>query len=196
MWERKRRARASDPGGARRERASVLLDRRGFLAGALALAAWPRHSLAEEPKAGALPEPALRALPGSEFVYVSPLHRDGRESTCHAEVWYGWLDDAVVLITSKDSWKARSVTRGLDRARLWVGGHGRWKTSLGGRSEEFLKAPSFEGRARVSKEAPLLERLLAVYEKKYPAEIGRWRDRFRAGLASGERVLLIYEPVA
>ena len=194
MWERKRRARASDPGGARRERASVLLDRRGFLAGALALAAWPRHSLAEEPKAGALPEPALRALPGSEFVYVSPLHRDGRESTCHAEVWYGWLDDAVVLITSKDSWKARSVARGLDRARLWIGSHGRWKTPLG-LSEEFRKAPSFVGRARVSKDAALLDRLISVYDKKYPAKIGRWRDRFREGLASGERVLILYENV-
>jgi hypothetical protein len=196
MWERKRRGRASDPGGARPRGAGVLIDRRSFLAGALALVAWPRRTFAEEPKAAALPEPALRALPGSEFVYVSPLHRDGRESTCHAEVWYGWLDDAVVLITSKDSWKARSVARGLDRARLWVGSHGRWKTSLGGRSEEFRKAPSFDGRARVSKEAALLERLLTVYEKKYPAEIGRWRDRFRESLASGERVLLIYQPTA
>jgi hypothetical protein len=196
MWERKRRDRASDPGGARPRGASVLIDRRDFLAGALALAAWPRAVRAEEARGPALPEPALRALPGSEFVYVSPLLADGRESTCHAEVWYGWLDDAVVLITSKDSWKARSVAKGLDRARLWVGSHGRWKTALGGRSEEFRQAPSFVGRARVSREAPLLERLLGVYEKKYPAEIGRWRDRFREGLASGERVLLVYQPTA
>ncbi len=200
MWERKRRDRASDPGGARPRGAGVLIDRRSFLAGALALVAWPRRT-AGEPKAPAppepaLPEPALRALPGSEFVYVSPLHRDGRESTCHAEVWYGWLDDAVVLITSKDSWKARSVAKGLDRARLWVGSHGRTKTPLGGGREEFRQAPSFVGRARASRDAALLERLLAVYEKKYPAEIGRWRDRFREGLASGERVLVIYQPTA
>jgi hypothetical protein len=194
MWERKRKARASDPGRTRG--AGALIDRRAFLAGTLAVLAWPRAGSADDAKAPELPEPALRALAGSEFVYVSPLRGDGRESTCHGEVWYGWLDDAVVLVTSKDSWKARSVAQGLDRARLWVGSHGRWKTPLGGRSEEFRQAPSFVGRARVSKDAALLERLLVVYEAKYPAEIGRWRDRFRSGLASGERVLLIYQPTA
>jgi hypothetical protein len=158
--------------------------------------AWPRPGSTDDEQSPALPEPALRALPASEFVYVSPLLGDGRESTCHGEVWYGWLDSAVVLVTSKDSWKARSVAKGLDRARLWVGSHGRWKAALGGRSEAFRQAPSFVARARVSKDAALLEKLLAVYETKYPAEIGRWRERFRAGLASGERVLLIYAPTA
>jgi hypothetical protein len=170
------------------------LDRRRFLVGALALAAWPRRSFAGDPAGAALPEAALAALPRSEFVYVSPLRRDGRESTCHGEVWYGWLDGAVVLVTSKDSWKARSVAKGLDRARLWVGSHGRWKTPLGGR-EEFREAPSFLGRARTSRDPALLDRLISIYEQKYPAEIGRWRDRFRAGLASGERVLILYDPV-
>ena len=193
MWVRRRRARASDPGRGRDAGASI--DRRRFLVGALALAVWPRRSLAAPAAGTALPAALLEALPESEFVYVSPLHGDGRESTCHAEVWYGWLDDAVVLITSKDSWKARSVAKGLDRARLWVGSHGRWKTPLGGR-EEFRKAPSFVGRARVSKDAALLDRLISVYDEKYPTEIGRWRDRFREGLASGERVLILYEPVA
>jgi len=192
MWEKRRKARASDPVGAA---AGVVLDRRGFLAAALALLAAPRGSFAGESAGAALPDAARSALPGSEFVYVSPLRRDGSESTCHGEVWYGWLEDAVVLITSSESWKARSVAKGLDRARLWVGSHGRWKTPLG-ESDDFLRAPSFVGRARVSKDAALLDRLLVVYEKKYPAEIGRWRDRFRAGLASGERVLLIYEPTA
>lgn len=192
MWEKRRKARASDPGGAA---AGVTLDRRGFLTAALALLAVPRGSFAGDTAGAALPEAARSALASSEFVYVSPLLRTGSESTCHGEVWYGWLDDAVVLITSRDSWKARSVAKGLDRARLWVGSLGRWKTPLG-KSDDFLRAPSFVGRARVSKDPALLDRLLVVYEKKYPAEIGRWRDRFRAGLASGERVLLIYEPVA
>ncbi len=38
--------------------------------------------------------------------------------------------------------------------------------------------------------------MIAVYEKKYPSEIGSWRDRFKSGFASGERVLIVYEPVA
>jgi hypothetical protein len=195
MWERKPKARASEATRHPRD-AGALVDRRTFLAGTLAVLAWPGRSLADDAKASALPEAALRALPASEFVYVSPLLADGRESTCHGEVWYGWLDGAVVLITSKDSWKARSVAKGRDRARLWVGSHGRWKNALGGRSEAFRQAPDFVGRARVSRDAALLEKLLAVYETKYPAEIGRWRERFREGLASGERVLLVYAPAA
>ena len=41
----------------------------------------------------------------------------------------------------------------------------------------------------------LLERLLALYEKKYPREIASWRDKMRDGYTSGERLLLRYTPV-
>lgn len=191
MPVRRARARASEPtspvGDCR-------LDRRGFLAAALAfgLGFQRRAFAASEP--GALPPEAREALAGSRFVYVSPLRPDGAESTCHGEVWYAWLDGSVALVTSTSSWKARSVARGQDRARIWVGDHGRWKGTFGTR-EEFRKAPSFVARARTSKDADLLERMLGVYDRKYPDEIGRWRDRFREGLASGERLILLYDPV-
>jgi hypothetical protein len=38
--------------------------------------------------------------------------------------------------------------------------------------------------------------MLVDYERKYPDGIGKWRDRFREGLASGERVILLYDPVS
>ncbi|MEM9173970.1 MAG: hypothetical protein AAGC67_01960 [Myxococcota bacterium] len=149
----------------------------------------PRGVVAAEPG----PVPA-KLLEESPFVYVSPLRRDGAESTCHAELWYAWLDDAVVVIVSSDRWKATALARGLDRARIWVGDHGLWKTWYGGRNEDFRRAPNFVGKGEAVKEGALLERLLARYEVKYPDEIADWRDRMRNGFADGSRTLIRYTP--
>ena len=81
----------------------------------------------------------------------------------------------------------------VDGARIWVGDYGPWKKLLGG-GETFRKAPSFDARAAAVKAPALLERLLASYTKKYPAEIGKWRDRFTEGYADGSRVLIRYTP--
>jgi hypothetical protein len=166
------------------------LDRRGFLAAAAGAAAWlvaPGRARAADP-----PPEALPLLEKSEFVYISPLLADGRESTCHGEVWYGWLDGGVVLITAKSSWKARALGRGLARARIWVGDHGRVGGMLG--RDAFREAPSFEASARRERDAALLDRLMALYRKKYLDEIGSWEGKMRSGFQSGERVLIRYAP--
>ena len=170
----------------RAERAPEGIDRRGFLCGSLALLVAP----AALARAAELEQ----ALEKSGFVYVSPLLADGSESTCHGEVWFGWIDGAVVINTSKETWKARALERGLDRARIWVGDHGRWKRLLGS-NRAFLQAPSFEARAERRKDDALLDRLLAIYERKYPGEIAKWRDRMRNGHADGSRILIRYTPV-
>ncbi len=144
-------------------------------------------------RAAALPEATVAALERSQFVYVSPLCSDGGESTCHGEVWYGWLSGEVVLITGRDAWKSRALAKGLDRARIWVGDHGRWKRFIG-RNEAFRAAPSFEARATTVRDEVLLERLLAFYEQKYPAEIADWRGDMRRGYADGSRILIRYAP--
>jgi hypothetical protein len=166
-----------------------LIDRRSFLGASVGLLLWPSDLFARK-----LPESLTTALEESGFVYVSPLRADGAESTCHGEVWYAWLDGAVVLNTRPQTWKARALARGLDRARIWVGDHGRWKNALGMRNEAFRKAPHFEARAEISRDAALLERLLAAYEKKYPEEIADWRDKMRQGFHDGSRVLIRYVP--
>lgn len=133
-------------------------------------------------------------LEKSPLVYISPLLANGKESTCHGEVWFSWQGGSAMIITAKGGWKARSLARGQDRARLWVGDFGRWKQLIG-RNEEFRKAPSIDAKGRVVKDSAVFARLLADYEKKYPAEIGEWRDRFKKGFASGESVLIAYEPI-
>lgn len=169
------------------------IDRRDFLRIALAVGALPW--IGRPARAAGLSGEATALLETSPYVYVSPLRGDGQESRCHGEVWFAWLDGNVVLITAREGWKARSATTGSRKARLWVGDHGRWK-GLTGKNEAFRAAPSFDAQARIVKDDALLDRLIAVYEKKYPGEIGRWRDRFRSGFASGERVLVVYEPIA
>ena len=57
------------------------------------------------------------------------------------------------------------------------------------------REPSFEARAEGIKDDALLDRLLAIYERKYPGEIAKWRDRMRNGHADGSRILIRYTPV-
>jgi hypothetical protein len=141
-----------------------------------------------------VPFPTASQFEKSPFVYISPLLEDGRESSCHAELWYGWLDDSIVVTVARDGWKATALDRGHTQARIWVGDHGRWKTWYGGRNEAFRNAPHFDARGEETRDPKLLDRLLALYETKYPEEIASWRDAMRNGSADGSRTLLRYTP--
>jgi hypothetical protein len=178
MSVKRRTAAASSAGLTRREL---------LVLGAGAALAWPLSARA------ALPADVTGLLERSGFVYVSPLTSAGGESRCHGEVWFGWLDGRVVLITASTSWKARALERGLARTRIWVGDHGRVGRILGS-NDAFRQAPSFEATAARSRDAAQLDRLMAAYRKKYPNEIGSWEPRMRSGFASGERVLITYAP--
>jgi len=145
-------------------------------------------------RAAALPAATRTALAASPYVYVSPLRSDGSESRCHGEVWFGWIDGAVLVNTSPDRWKAVAVSRGLDRARIWVGDFGRWKQVIG-KNEAFRDGPSFDARAELATEAGLIDVLLEQYDRKYPAEIATWRDKMKQGVADGSRVLIRYRPL-
>ena len=171
-----------------------MIHRRGLLGAGLGLLLFPTAIFAR-PRHPALATP-LRTRPGqnrlfrrlalaaeterelakSRYVYISPLGSAGAESRCHGEVWYGWIDGAVVIITKATTWKTRSLGRGLDRAHA------------------FRSAPSFTAKASITRDAKLLDRLLERFETKYPDEIGNWRDRMRAGFADGSRVLIRYAP--
>ena len=171
------------------------IDRRGFLGALLAVAATPLIARVARAAGDAGPTKpgVVTYLETSPYIYVSPLQKNGQESTCHAEVWFAWIGGAAVIITASDRWKAKSLASGHDRARIWVGDFGRWK-QLVGHNEDFRKAPLIDTTARFVKDPAVLDQLIAAYEKKYPAEIGKWREKFKAGFASGERVVIAYEP--
>jgi len=175
------------------------MDRRRFFAVTGSALLWPAFRAgAQEAPAQAAPKPIdpklRKALETSQFVYVSPINSNGRESRCHGEVWFGFIDDSVVLITSTQSWKVRALVRGRNRARVWAGSYGRWKR-LVGYNESFRKAPSFEAEARFVRDDALLEKLLETYDRKYPDEIRRWRKRMRDEYLAGTRVIIRYTPV-
>jgi hypothetical protein len=171
-----------------------LIDRRRFLGASCGLLLWPLVKPTPANSKPLLEGATLKALAESPYVYVSPLLSDGEESSCHAEVWFGWIDGSVVVNTSPDRWKSISVKRGLDRARIWVGDYGRWKRSLG-KNEGFRSGPVFDARAESIEDVGVLDRLLAIYETKYPTEISKWRGPMREGFHDGSRVLIGYRPV-
>jgi hypothetical protein len=143
----------------------------------------------------ALPSAVVAELQKSPLVYVSPLLADGRESTCHGEVWFAWQDGAVWTTTAAGRWKARSIARGLDRARIWVGDYGRWKALIG-RNEQFREGASFLASAEAVSDQAAFDGLMKIYERKYPKEIANWRDKMRAGYADGTRILVRYAPLS
>lgn len=187
-------ARASD----RESRISGGIDRRTFLGGAALALLAPGRVLAEE-RSSTSPRiiaAATDVIEKSPFAYISPLKKDGSESTCHGEVWFAWIDGAVVVNSRRGTWKVKALEKGLDRARIWVGDHGRWKASIGGgRNEAFREAPTFEARARFETDRKVLDQLIAAFEKKYAGEFDQWREDMHAGFFSGHRKLIRYEPI-
>jgi len=140
-----------DTHARRRVRFGDLIDRRVFLGGAfasLATFALSPPFTARAQKQSEVPPKLAAELEVSPYVYVSPLRGDGRESTCHGEVWYDWIDGSVVLITAKETWKARSLKKGLDRARIWVGDYGRWKQFFGHKRDRRLARQDALGISR------------------------------------------------
>jgi len=135
-------------------------------------------------------EKAKSALKTSPYVYISPLHPDGKESRCHAEVWYFYDQGGVVIATGPDRWKTRAIDRGWSAARVWVGDYGRVKQDGDG----FRKGPSFRAKARRDSDRAVFERLMLSFAKKYPDAWGKWEPRFRKGYEDASRVLIRYEP--
>jgi hypothetical protein len=174
-----------------------LIDRRTLLEAMAGLVLAPAALMHPRPAAASAElDPALvKALKESPFVYISPLRSNGQESRCHGEVWYGWIDGAVVVITATKSWKTRAMVSGLTRTRIWVGDYGRVKKIIGS-NEAFRAGPTFMARAELVKSAAMIGRLLGLYDKKYPDEIKAWRGPMRAGLADGSRLMIRYVPEA
>jgi len=138
-----------------------------------------------------MPAATRKVLETSPYVYVSPLHPDGKESRCHAEVWYFEDGGDAVLATGDKRWKTQAVNRGWDKARIWVGDYGRVKKD----GDRFRAGPTFLAQARRDKDPAVFERLMVSFANKYPDEWGKWEPRFRKAYKDGTRVLIRYHPI-
>lgn len=124
----------------------------------------------------------------SDLIYLSPLRSDGTLSRCQAEVWFARVDQALYVVTASDAWRARAVTAGLDRAKVWIGDVGVWNDN-----PEYVNLPSVMTRASFVTDPSVHEQLLEVFGGKYRLEWLIWGPRWRNGLEDGSRVMLRYE---
>ena len=129
------------------------------------------------------------ALDDSDLIYLTPLKSDGTESRCHAEIWYHFDGSDVWVVTDSQSWRARAVAQGLNKARLWVGEFGVWTQS----GERYRSAPQIEARGSLISDPATHERVLDLFGGKYVMEWIVWGPRWRNALADGSRVMLRYQ---
>jgi hypothetical protein len=171
------------------------ISRRHFLASAAALSGallLPPRVAWSDKHGFQLPPATKQALAKSRLVYLSPLRKNGQESTCHAEVWFAARGDDFYVVTSAAAWRNEAIGKGLDRARVWLGDYGVWKGN-----DKFKSAPSYVAESSVvGKGAEAIELSLEAFGEKYANEWGKWGPRFRNGLQDGSRVMLRYQPVS
>lgn len=165
------------------------INRRQALTGsvALLLSGWggARFTLAAE-------SPAIAFLDKSNLIYLTPLLADGRESTCHGEVWFVHHNREIFVVTKADAWRAQAVRRGWRRAAIWIGEFGVWKKA----KDRYRSAPYLVIEGRLETDADVHKDVLGTYGVKYESEWETWGPRFRKSLADGSRVMLRYQVVS
>jgi hypothetical protein len=124
-------------------------------------------------------DPELKAFDQATLVYVATVRKDGNQST-PAPVWFTMSTDRAQLFIQahKGSWKDKRVRRGSP-VIVWIGG---------------LNGPSFVGRAEITKDAAVVDKILTEYPKKYGtmnALVGPSRKSFE----NGDRIAIRITPV-
>ena len=165
----------------------MTMNRRQALAStaAIALVGWGHARIA------VADSPAVSFLDKSNLIYLSPLLADGRESTCHGEVWFVNDGAKIFVVTKADAWRAEALRRGLTAA-IWIGEFGVWTSA----KEKYRSAPYLVAAGQLETDPALHARILKLFGSKYANEWGKWGPRFRDGLADGSRVMLCYQPVS
>jgi hypothetical protein len=174
-----------------------VFSRRGFLRGAATLSGvilLPVSLARSRAAEFRVSKAAQAAIETSKLIYITPIKSDGKESACHAEVWFFADGTDLLVVTKPELWRSQAIERGLDRARIWVGDHGVWKDSKGA----FRNSPSFLAQAEhISSDTKAVARTLEAMAPKYTGEgWSTYGPRFEKGLADGSRVLLRYRPIA
>ena len=121
-----------------------------------------------------------QALSKTGLIYVATVRKDGNQSKS-APVWFTVTADntAVLIQTKRDTWKAKRIKRGSP-VLVWIGS---------------ADGPAFIGKAEISSEPAVRDKILADFREKY------WQNRVmgvgpsRARFDSGERVAIKITPV-
>jgi len=122
----------------------------------------------------------MQALAKTGLIYVATVRKDGNQSRS-APVWFTVTadNDAILIQTKRDTWKAKRIKRGSP-VLVWIGS---------------ADGPAFIGKAEISSEPAVRDKILADFREKY------WQNRVmgvgpsRARFDSGERVAIKITPV-
>jgi len=132
------------------------------------------------PATGKLTPEQRKQLQAAKCVYISSTRKDGTLGK-PAEVWFALMDDAVWVGSSPKSWRVKRIRWGRPQAKIAIGSP---------------QGPSFRATGEIVQDPALYAKFCDQLAVKYPEAWSRWERSFREGLASGERVLIRYTPVA
>jgi len=116
----------------------------------------------------------IDAFTNSKLVNIATVRKDGNQSKS-TPVWFTTTADHILLIeTGPNSWKAKRIRRGSP-AIIWIGS---------------VTGPAFVGKAEISKDPNLENRIIADYPQKYwEARVGLFqptKEKF-----DSEKIVLI-----
>jgi general stress protein 26 len=121
-----------------------------------------------------------QVLAKADLVYVATVRKNGTQSKA-APVWFtsGTDKDSILIQTGPATWKAKRIRRGSP-VLVWIG---------------KADGPAFIGRAEITTDATLIDKILKDFREKY------WQNRVmgvgpsRAGFQSGQRIAIKITPV-
>jgi hypothetical protein len=105
-------------------------------------------------------------------------------------VWFSHIGMTMYVVTAVDTWRARAVRQGLNRARIWIGDLGVWGNTNG----RYKNLPMVDAVASIETDPIEQARALDAMGDKYPLQWILWGPRFRKGVSDGSRVMLRYQP--
>ena len=120
------------------------------------------------------------ALSQASLIYIATVRKDGNQSKA-APVWFtpGADNNSILIQTGPDTWKAKRIRRGSP-VLIWIG------TAIG---------PAFIGKAEITSDAAIRNKILDDFRKKYFANRTLGVGPSQAKFDSGKVIAIKITPV-
>jgi len=131
-------------------------------------------------RAAALSVRDQQALSTADLVFVATVRRNGTQSRA-APVWFtlGADNDSILIQTEQTTWKARRIARGSP-VLVWIG---------------RPDGPAFIGRAEISRDRALQDKILTDFRRKYLQDRLFGMGPSRSEFENGELLAIKITPV-
>jgi general stress protein 26 len=119
-----------------------------------------------------------QALAGADLVFIATVRKNGMQSRA-APVWFTTGADTILIQTEHTTWKAKRIRRGSP-VLVWIG---------------KPDGPAFIGKAEITNDAALQNKILADFRQKYLQNRLLGMGPSRAEFESGEQVAIKITPL-